>query len=340
MPPGPRVSVRRERTDELFDAAAAVPLTVVCAPAGGGKTTAVGDWLASRGRRSTWLTIEAADNDVENLFSRLLSLWGDVAAAFGEGLSVVLDDFQLLTRRASHRAVEAMVDKLPTGVQAIVISRTPPPLRLGRRRAAGTIFEVGSDDLAFTADEAEALLNGTFGLGLDAARLDEVTAAVGGWPAGLSLVARSLRDAPGGEFGSGLELARRRIAEYLREEVPLNLDPDLRDFLRREPAAREAESAPELHLRASRWSEGTGTLAEAAGDAGPGGDALRGSLPTRAERRVLARLDRGLTFNEAAADLYVSIHTVKSHAQRLYRRLGVNSRQAAVEVARERGLLD
>jgi len=67
---------------------------------------------------------------------------------------------------------------------------------------------------------------------------------------------------------------------------------------------------------------------------------LRGSLPTRAERRVLALLDRGLTFNEAAADLYVSIHTVKSHAQRLYRRLGVNSRQAAVEVARERGLLD
>jgi len=125
-----------------------MPLTVVCAPAGCGKTTAVGDWLASRGRRSTWLAIEATDNDVENLFSRLLSLWGDVAAAFGEGLSVVLDDFQLLTRPASHRAVEEMVDKLPASVQAIVISRTPPPLRLGRRLATGTVFEVGTDDLA------------------------------------------------------------------------------------------------------------------------------------------------------------------------------------------------
>jgi LuxR family maltose regulon positive regulatory protein len=417
MAPRPRVSIRRERVDELFDAATAVPLTAVCAPAGFGKTTAVGDWLASRGRRSTWLTLAATDNDAESLFPRLLDLWGDIAAGCGEAFSVVFDDFQVLTRPASHRAVETMVDRLPAGVQAIVVSRTPPPLRLARRRVAGTVLEVGATDLAFTAVEAETLLDGACGLELGPARVDEITASVAGWPAGLALVAGSLSEAPGRELGPGLELAWGRIDQYLREEILWHLDPDLREFLmrasildrlhpslcaalledgraaelllaagdarllspdprdadgwvrlqrpfreslRRELRARKIESLPSLHLRASHWYEGTGMLEEAIEHAGLGEDdhraaalleaaarsldrtegELRGSLPTRAERRVLALLDRGLTFKEAAADLYLSIHTVKSHAQRLYRRLGVNSRQAAVEVARERGLLD
>jgi ATP/maltotriose-dependent transcriptional regulator MalT len=35
----------------------------------------------------------------------------------------------------------------------------------------------------------------------------------------------------------------------------------------------------------------------------------------------------------------VTVHTVKGHAQRLYRRLGVSTREAAVVAARESGLL-
>jgi DNA-binding CsgD family transcriptional regulator len=66
---------------------------------------------------------------------------------------------------------------------------------------------------------------------------------------------------------------------------------------------------------------------------------LLGRLPTRAEQRALEQLARDLTFKEVADELHGSIHTVKSPARRLYRRLGVNSQQAAVEAACERGLL-
>jgi DNA-binding CsgD family transcriptional regulator len=70
------------------------------------------------------------------------------------------------------------------------------------------------------------------------------------------------------------------------------------------------------------------------------GDALLGSQPTRAELRLLALLERDLTLKQIATEhLYVSIHTVTSHAQRLYRRLGVRNRAEAVAAARERGLL-
>lgn len=68
-------------------------------------------------------------------------------------------------------------------------------------------------------------------------------------------------------------------------------------------------------------------------------DVLRGSRPTPTELRVLEMLSGDLTLQAIAGELYVSIHTVKSHTQRLYRRLGVRTRADAVAVAYERGLL-
>jgi len=62
------------------------------------------------------------------------------------------------------------------------------------------------------------------------------------------------------------------------------------------------------------------------------------SLLTEAELRVLPLLSTHLTFREIGERLYLSRHTVKSHAMSIYRKLGVGSRGAAVERAREIGL--
>ena len=42
---------------------------------------------------------------------------------------------------------------------------------------------------------------------------------------------------------------------------------------------------------------------------------------------------------EIASDLYVTINTVKSHQQAIYRKLGVNTRRDAVDMARALNLL-
>jgi len=60
---------------------------------------------------------------------------------------------------------------------------------------------------------------------------------------------------------------------------------------------------------------------------------------SRGALRVLALLPSELTRLEIAAELGVSLDTVKSHTRRLYRRLGAQSREEAVELARERGLI-
>ena len=60
---------------------------------------------------------------------------------------------------------------------------------------------------------------------------------------------------------------------------------------------------------------------------------------TAKEHEVLRLLASPLSRREIGARLYVSLNTVKTHQRSLYRKLGVDSRGAAVDRARELGLL-
>ena len=64
------------------------------------------------------------------------------------------------------------------------------------------------------------------------------------------------------------------------------------------------------------------------------------STLSAAELRVLPCLATHLSFREMGDGLHLSRHTVKSHAMAIYRKLDATSRSAAVERARELGLLD
>ncbi|GAS99785.1 nitrate/nitrite response transcriptional regulatory protein narL [Mycolicibacterium canariasense] len=58
------------------------------------------------------------------------------------------------------------------------------------------------------------------------------------------------------------------------------------------------------------------------------------------EREVLAMIARGLSIPAMAKELYLAPSTVKTHVQRLYEKLGVGDRAAAVAEAMRRKLLD
>lgn len=58
------------------------------------------------------------------------------------------------------------------------------------------------------------------------------------------------------------------------------------------------------------------------------------------EMQVLQGFARGLSIPQVAAELYLGASTVKTHTQRLYEKLGVSDRAAAVAEAMRRGLLD
>ncbi|MCB9589178.1 MAG: response regulator transcription factor [Polyangiaceae bacterium] len=62
-------------------------------------------------------------------------------------------------------------------------------------------------------------------------------------------------------------------------------------------------------------------------------------LLTARERDVLALLERGYTYKDAAQELNLSPHTVHSHIKKVYEKLHATSRNEAVRRARLKGLI-
>ncbi|MGW7788832.1 LuxR C-terminal-related transcriptional regulator [Streptomyces tricolor] len=126
---------------------------------------------------------------------------------------------------------------------------------------------------------------------------------------------------------------RRLVAQALREAR--------RDRLRRPFREAGPWLAPLLHTVPLR------ALAEGwlmPGPQGPGGPQGSEELPvieglSARERDVLRRLAQMMSTEEIAADLYVSVNTVKTHLKSAYRKLSVNRRHDAVHRARDLGLL-
>jgi LuxR family transcriptional regulator, maltose regulon positive regulatory protein len=71
---------------------------------------------------------------------------------------------------------------------------------------------------------------------------------------------------------------------------------------------------------------------------GSGGRGLLEPL-SASEIRVLRYLPTNLTAHEIAGQLYLSVHTVKTHIRHVYSKLGAHGRREAVERARHHGLL-
>lgn len=65
----------------------------------------------------------------------------------------------------------------------------------------------------------------------------------------------------------------------------------------------------------------------------------RSSLSQR-EQEILARIAMGLSTAEIGQDLFLSTATVKTYLQRIYEKLGVSERAAAVAEAMRRGIID
>ncbi|HXQ89673.1 MAG TPA: LuxR C-terminal-related transcriptional regulator, partial [Solirubrobacterales bacterium] len=82
-------------------------------------------------------------------------------------------------------------------------------------------------------------------------------------------------------------------------------------------------------------AERAGSLLVLEEERAPSAEALRALGLTRRQSEVLHLLARGRSTDEIAADLFVSRQTVRKHLEHIYHRLGVNTREAAVAMARE-----
>ena len=58
------------------------------------------------------------------------------------------------------------------------------------------------------------------------------------------------------------------------------------------------------------------------------------------EKQILQRVANGATTKEVAHDLHISPHTVKTHLERIFEKLGANDRAQAVAIAIRKGIVE
>ncbi len=78
-PPVPADYVPRDALQTRLDAGREMPLTVVSAPAGYGKSTLVSGWLEKNESPSAWLSLDGADGDLRTFLSYLVAAVRTVA---------------------------------------------------------------------------------------------------------------------------------------------------------------------------------------------------------------------------------------------------------------------
>ena len=153
-------------------------------------------------------------------------------AALGAPVVLVLDDYHVITERACHQQLTFLLGHLPPSVQLVLTSRTDPPLRLGRLRAAGQLLDVRTDQLRLAPAHIAGLVHAVSGVQLSGPDLADLAARTEGWPAGLYLAALSLRGHPSPhEFIGQFSGDNRFIDDFLAEEVLSRQPPEVRQFL-------------------------------------------------------------------------------------------------------------
>ena len=249
-------------------------LTLVSAPAGYGKTTAVRTWCATQEASVAWIMLDSSDDDPSRMWTyvatavdrirpglglpamRRISVPGSpIELAIDELLSavsgyeqpviLVLDDLHTVTDRDCLASIDHALSHMPENVRVIVATRVDPALGLSRLRAARELIELRARDLAFTSREARSLLVERGGIELNDEQVDVLVERTEGWPAALVLAGiwlRNVDDLPAAvsEFGGN----QRFVADYLSSEVLTTLDDEHRGLL--EGIAVLGEVTPEL----------------------------------------------------------------------------------------------
>ncbi|MET7609025.1 LuxR C-terminal-related transcriptional regulator [Streptomyces avermitilis] len=245
----------------------------------------------------------------------------------------------LLARGNPRAAIEAaepavaadVVSPWAEGHTALVASAAH--LAEGRPEAAAELLQAVPDDqLACAVGAARAqLAAGRPGAAIDLLDRLHLTGRTG--PA--VTVRASLVRAQAADAAGDSATARRLVAQALQEARRERLR---RPFLEAGPWIRPLlGTAPLRGPAAGRLAPGPPPHGAPRPEDQPPAPVVE-ELSGR-EREVLQRLAELMSTEEIAADLYVSVNTVKTHLKSVYRKLAVNRRHDAVRRARELRLL-
>jgi LuxR family maltose regulon positive regulatory protein len=264
----PKALVEREHLLATLDGALATPLTLLCAPAGFGKTTLLSAWASRHTAQIAWLSLDELDNTPTRFWVSLITALrccekctpnvGETTMALLQSpqpppLSTILsallhelesreahpapivlmvDDYQVIEEQAIHEGMSFFLEHLPAKVHLILSSRMDPDLPLARWRVRGQLTEIRATDLRFQESEASQYLGQMLSPPLSEEEVRQLVSRTEGWIAGLHLAALTLQKrADRAAFLQAFTGSQRYLLDYVQQEILARLPNNVRDFL-------------------------------------------------------------------------------------------------------------
>ncbi|GAB3787639.1 LuxR C-terminal-related transcriptional regulator [Nocardioides ungokensis] len=253
--------VRRARLVDLLDHLGELPVTLVVAPAGSGKTSLVADWLAQAPGPAAWLSVDDADRDIVRFWTGLVSALEEcvpgcgakslsllkrthgvtdavhcLLAGFADArpgpVRLVVDDLHRIDSTPDVvDSIGTLVEHLPPDLHLVLVSRRVPGLPVERLQASGRLAEVRFPQLRFSQAEAIEML-GRLTPSMAPADVEAAAEHAGGWAAALQLNALAARVVHAQPVATSDRVEQDRLVDdYLWRDVLRAEDPRVIDVL-------------------------------------------------------------------------------------------------------------
>lgn len=262
VPPVRSGLLHRSHLLTVLDESRSLPLTLLSASAGFGKTTLLSAWASQSNGSVAWLSLDEQDNDPTRFWVYVIAALRKAGTPVGapaeallhssqpalitgaltslvnelaelpQDISLILDDFHLIREQALHDSFRFVLEHLPRNMHLLLASRAEPALPLARLRARGLVVEIREADLRLSNEEAARFLRQVMGLTLTEEEIGRLETRTEGWITGLQLAALSLRrHADASAFLETFTGSHRLILDYVQGEILEPLPEDQRRFL-------------------------------------------------------------------------------------------------------------
>ena len=257
----------RPSAADVFAAAFERRLTVICAPAGYGKTTTTAAALERCGRSAAWYKLDILDHDPLAFLAAMTRSLQRLYPAFGEALlreletgpvvdlpvevlaarfcsecdglvtsdhHLVLDDYhEVMDSQALNDVLGYLIENCPGTIRFAVLTRYQPAFRLEKLRLAGEVARLSRDLFLFDAGQVAEVLAQRSGREHDPDHVESLLKLTEGWPASVVLAGMALNWLDVASLEEALADPRLRgdVFSYLAEQVFQRQSEGVRRFL-------------------------------------------------------------------------------------------------------------
>lgn len=236
-------------------------LTLIVAPAGYGKTTAICSWISRKQllNDDIWLSLSEDENEpakfwtylfgaiervypsivsnVDSLFKSndygqirdSISLFINNSFDMDSDLYIFLDDFQCITNKEVQSQFNFLISHLGKSVHIVILSRVVPEFFTPRINLSSESLLVQAEDLKFTEKEVAIFFDKNFGIELSMEETIKIYEITEGWIALINLLAEIIKEDK--DWINNYHFEHSILFEYLEKEMFDNFSETVQNFL-------------------------------------------------------------------------------------------------------------